>query len=1141
MPGLLADLDASFDSGGISVSLTAQLDNLGPIVTTVQSLLDGPPDLTDLSGAIDLLPLPPGLTGLSGLPAAIEALVDGFDPGDLTTLLQPIIEPLLAIGGEGFGLSGVVNTKAAIDLLRKVLTLATDQDFSGANGIPLAGDLWGRQGFAVPPEMTVDDVRALVTQANTELDALGPQFNGQWFVDLLQTLGPMWDEMKAWPTIPVLTDVMEIAGSAVAWNAMDGTQLTAHLDQQLELIGQVISLPRSRVADPLIAQADTASRLPVVLGELRSDALPLLERLRSKVESSGRPTYSEVTELEHYVDDLATCVEALELRNTPLGRLDTLVKNLELHLIQAVRTVEGSVGGDQITTIVANLLDSIPDALDDPLALAVTGITDLDLSVILDPITAVRDAVQGAVDEAQAALVTVETEISDLISPLADGLDSVISGAGLDDLQTELDSLPTTIQTFVDDKITPAVEPIRSAVSAAVTAVSEAADLFDPAALIEPLREAIEEIADLIGTDEVGQVISEVHLALETAVEAIESLDFAGAGDEVVALIGEIEAKLEELGTIPIPEPAVPVIEGAISVVTDFDFTGEVATPLLNGVSEALAVGPITVLDALQDAMDELKSSLDRFNPSGLVRETLDVPFADVLDQLDDFVPSSLLTGMNDLLSDAVAEANVIDPSTLINPLIDVHGQLTAAVEQIRPSNLIEPVNQAIADAIARLFEVTGVDDVFDGIDDVIGVIRDWVDMVAETQGLLNRVGVLFGDPGEIDTALDTLVTSLVDRIDLADMAVLGNRLSGMGDLVASVERRTIAAEVTRALRGCQAAVGPALTGSDAQAVATATMAFPLTELKAAHRVPTRSRLIDAIGRLLDLFERMEGAREPWIELSADIDLRAPTFEADLDAYGRLTIIDGVSLFADCIVPVANAAQIKASVAAAARDGLELPVTAVFGLFAKLAPHISGIATGLGAIIGALHTKLDDLTGSSGIGGVADSLEAAADLLREFDLDPLTNPLDALFLRVETAVAAVDPTPLGAALQAAADALTGLLDLSTLIDPTAIAQLDTAYSAAVEKLGALSPSAVVAATLDPVYEDLLSDILPLLDLPALLSDLLEGARISLTRDITIQLARVEEAFDAMLRAIPIEGLSGSASVSVDVSVGAGVG
>ena len=150
---------------------------------------------------------------------------------------------------------------------------------------------------------------------------------------------------------------------------------------------------------------------------------------------------------------------------------------------------------------------------------------------------------------------------------------------------------------------------------------------------------------------------------------------------------------------------------------------------------------------------------------------------------------------------------------------------------------------------------------------------------------------------------------------------------------------------------------------------------------------------------------------------------------------------------------------------------------------------------------------------------------------------PVTDPLDAVFARIEGAVNAISPEALRAPLEAARDAIAGLIDLSLLIDPADRAALDAAYATVVAKLKTLSPSEAIGAPLDAEYAELLEMILPILDLPARLRAALLEAGLSLSGEITAELGRVEAAFDEMLRAIPVRtGVSVSASASVSVSV-----
>ncbi len=1137
MPGLLDALDGLFSGSGISVSVDAQLGPLGNVTGSVQALIDGPTELSDLEGVLEGIGLPPGLSALTGLPALIEGIAGGVDVEGALGLLAPILEPLAGIAGEGFDLGGVLNITAAVDCFRLIIDLASGQA-AGGSGFPLPADQWRRQGFIT--DLEPSEVSDRIAEVEALFDRAGPALDGDAVVALLRRVAPYWrTQMNEWPQIPVLSDVMEIAGVAVEWSDLDGPALTAHLDGRLRVLADVVALPRTKVAAPLVAQCETAARLPEVLASAAAELAPLLTGLRRKVtQTFAKPTATELRLVEAHVLALEQAAAAVSLDGTPLDDLERLVRDLELHRLRSVRAVLPPYGNLGLTGVVNDLLARIPDADPDPLADAVTAVEQLDLSFLTGPIAAVRQAVEDAVTEVEGAFDTVRTELTGLIQPAADALDQLLVDAGIADLQAELAGLPATIQGVVDDEIMPALEPITSAVETAVQAMSDAADAFNPDELIAPLREAVEDLADLVGTDEVGSVVAEVQQAIQSAVDVLGTLNFASAADAAIAELEAIEAKLAEIDLSGIPDALQQPLKQAVEVVASIDFTGEVGEPLTAAATAALAAGPQAVLNGLQNAMTELRVSLERFKPSIVVGEALDEPFDAALGQLERFEPSDVLDLVNEALRSLADQVSVLDPEPLIAPLVRVYAELETAVESARPSNLLRPVEEAIEAAIARVFEVTGVDDVFDGIDDVMSTITGLLDVAQEAGRALAKVGEFLASPGDPGGALEALADDLADRLDPVDLAALRPRFDDLAAAGAAVLPAALAAELVTALRAAQRAVPPALT-APAVEFAEQVRAFPLATLLASPPAPRRRRLADLVARLRAVADVLEAAPEPWDRVAAEIDARAPRLQADLGTYQRLAIVDGRDVFADCLVAPASVAELKAKVRDAAREGLELPVAALFGLFAKLAPHVAGVATGLAAIVAATHAKLDAITGTEGIGGVAEGLDAAADLLRDLDLTPLTDPLDALYGRVETAVGLLDPEPLAAALRAAAAAIAGLLDISTLVDDGTVATLDAAYAAAIAKLRALSPSAVVAATLDPEYEELLGNIVPLLDLPGRLSELLGSVGANLGTDLVVQLGRVEAAFDAMLRAIPFNG--GPAGVSVSVSASVSVG
>lgn len=1138
MPGLLASVDGLFGAVDIDASISVQLGELDVVATTVAELAAGPPDLSTLTAAIGDLPVPDGLDGLAGLAPALSAAASGLEL-DLSGAFGAIIEPLGRIGVPGFGIEAAHQLACGIEAARTIVTMTTGEVFSGGFGLPLPAELWGRQGMPAGTDVAPEQVRERMAALRADLDAFGPHLDGPALVALLRSIAPQVIDLRKWPHVPVVSDILEIAAVAATWESLEPGPLTAHLDRQLARIGDVIAMPRTRVADPLIRQARLVAEAPERIRVAADEVGPVLARVAVKItETTVPPSIGELVVLERHVRALEQLADAAELDDTPLGRLPHLVDDLELQLLRAVRAFHPAMDTGSISGPLDALLAMIPEPEGDPLGGAAQAIAELDLSFLTDPLAAVQEAVQSVVDEIVGALDAVRDQVTAALDPVADALDAALDAAGLADAQAALATVPDELRTFVDTEVRPAIEPIRDAITGAVDALDGALDGFDPASLIAPLGDAIGQLADLLGTEEIRAVVEEVHAALDAATTVLAEIDFAGATDEVVALLADLESSFAEIDPLTIPEPALPIVEGAVEVVASVDVTAELSDPIHAAVGGALDAGPGRLLDELDGQLGELRGRIERFRPSVAVGDALDRPFVELLGTLEEVSPATLLESLANELRRAADRVRLLTPGAILAPLESAHGQLVAAVESVRPSTLLQPVDDAIASAIDRLFEVTGVDDVFDGLNDALATLQAWVDVVVETEGVIRRLGEMLAEPGDADAALDQLVEAIVARLDTADIESLRGRFETLAANVRSVEHATISAEITHALRATQV-VPAALRGPDLARLASAARAFPRSALADHRPVPKRRRLADATERLVAVVGRLEASAAGFDEVSGEIDVRAPRLQADLATYARLSVIDGQNVFADCIIPVPDRAAVLDAVRRAAHEGLELPMQALLGLFARVAPHLSDLAIGFADVVIALRAKLVAVTGDAGVGGAVDSLEAAADLLRNLDLAPVTDPLDAVFARIETAVGAVDPAPLGAALNAAADAVADLLELDTLIDPAAVAALEGTYGGVLDRLRTLRPGAVVAETLDPLYEELLVDILALLDLPKLLRDLLGSIGAGLSGEVDEQLARVELAFDAMLRAVPLRG--GRFEASIEVSASASVG
>ncbi|MEX2262662.1 MAG: hypothetical protein WD696_11965 [Bryobacteraceae bacterium] len=1130
MPGLLDSLNDLFGGSGLSAQISVQVDGLDTVTSAVQALIAGPSALADLEASAGSLPSPPGLGGIGNLAASLGSLQL---PTDLSSVLAPILTPLTGLNLQVTASASA--TVAAVGLIREIVAFATGRPIGGPSGMPAEAPAFSLQDLPSPEEM-----HALFGPANEFIDRLGPRIDAARILELLQQAARAFRKPNFMaPPIPFLDDLMEALATVAAWQTMTGEELTAHLARTLSRVAQLMATPRQLVAQPILDAAAVVAGGPASVAALQRDLPPVVASLRRKITGGGsQPNTSEVVAVENAAALFKRLADAVDPTASPLARWDLADERLTRQLLVVIRALEPgySLGaaGPTMRAVIEEI-PAVPSAVFDGV---VAEIDDFNLSALIDPIQAVTEAVQTAVDEVNAAKESVRAALVSALAPVADALDAALAAAGFQEIAAALEALPAQIQQFVDSQIAPNLESVRNAVGDAVDTVSNAADQFNPEALIDPIRQVVEDAAALLQTEEIRSLFADLQRVLDSALSALENLDLSIAADASVDLIGGIEEKIAAIDPASIPDASKPLLSQAVQVVTNIDFTAEVGGPLLTRIEEAAQRGPATVLDALEASMDSFRASVENFKPSVAIGAQLDKPFRQLTDTLRQFQPSDLLNRLQEALDQLAGRLQVLDVGAVVDPLIGLHAGITAQIEAARPSNLLQPVNDAIAAAIEKVFQASGLDTIFAGINEIMDVIRTWTGLLADARDLLNRVAALLDQPGDAAASVQQLTDDVLAKLDSVDMSGLQAAFSATAAAAASIERDALARDVANAFQAAGRAGPGLLASSDLSALIQMGRAFPLDELRANRPTPARQRLIAAVVLWQACADRIEAARPRWVHIGPELEGAAGDVQERLLDYYRVTRIQADSLFAEFLNPPRTTAELKEAVRRALSDALTEPLTVVILGFQALSPYVRMAADGIARVLGALHAKIDSLVGAGGVGGTVDALNEAADLLRGIDLQPITQPLDELFARIEAAAEAVNPEPLRAALIAARDAITNLLSVTSLINQEDIDALDQAYAQALAKIEGLSPSVLIGQTLDPVFEDLMADFLVVLDLPLQLRVRIEAAGRDLREEATRELARVEAAFDSMLQAIPLDGgASASVSVSGSVSVG----
>lgn len=306
----------------------------------------------------------------------------------------------------------------------------------------------------------------------------------------------------------------------------------------------------------------------------------------------------------------------LDLAKLPADTLQALVAELGLAIDAAQATLSDAVDDAQAAlAALATQMDGLEDELADAEAAATAAATAA---------TAANQAFQQALTDAgldqttwDALIETVQQSYSDVYA--ADGASAgaataaAVAADAVDDAQDAIDLLQTTI----DD----AIDALQDAVSALVPVVAGLLDVplvsLASAKVGTVARVDSAKTADVVGEVSGLEIIGTDVLDLATGASTI---DVAKTVDDVVAeingeiagVLGTLSSVLEDVAGIRFPAPVVKLLQKTTATGTDGAFgTADVSVSVLEISIPPVSLPENVVLDAVLDSAGSLADNLD--------------------------------------------------------------------------------------------------------------------------------------------------------------------------------------------------------------------------------------------------------------------------------------------------------------------------------------------------------------------------------------------------------------------------------------------------------------------------------------------------------------------------------------------------
>jgi hypothetical protein len=451
----------------------------------------------------------------------------------------------------------------------------------------------------------------------------------------------------------------------------------------------------------------------------------------------------------------------------------------------------------------------------------------------------------------------------------------------------------------------------------------------------------------------------------------------------------------------------------------------------------------------------------------------------------------------------------------------------------------VKPLEEALQDVIDGVLSAIPLEQLLEPLESVLARVRSLSDAIGAWIGFWQKAQALLASLADGPAQLDAWVDSVLSPVAALEAGALQTTADSLTAAVLSTKAASVAAAV-------EAAIQPALAPLDAldpsgrlASVVQAARAVPAAALAALPDSTERSAAAAVLGRLdpmgpafpvpfqaLAAFaENAHRALAALTETLGDWDARYHAAE------------DSLALLADLQLTGPDlAAWLREAVDASVLG----PVRALLAMAAPIGSFVEPLIVQAQALASDVAGKLTGvLAGPGSLGAIKDAVEGVVQRLRDLDLGSLKEGLAEVFDGVRSKLRAIDPAKLREVVERAFDAMLDELDVSHVLPVSDLQTLDADFAAVIVKLRALDPGALVVDIVQPEFEQ---KVLPLgnaFDVSALLDEVVEMLR-SLKAELQAELERVDEAYKAMLAAVPaFDPLSLLGDVSLDVSLGVG--
>jgi hypothetical protein len=1150
-----ARLDVSLSGSSLSAQLSGQVEKLTGLAEQIKGLIEKPPkSLADFGSALNELPLPnitagskfaTGLGALRGLvPTDLEGitgnLLDGLDSlaaslkSDITGLLGQVLETVLAI---------YALTQADLTCRGEFGSLMVRP-----SGATAGGGAGGAGGGAPGASAEAGPAKSGVAQTTDQVDAIHSILNGapdpfdiEGLLGWIDTYSTIRDfEMFANFPLPLIDEWLDPLHTLHAWKQMSPEQIRDHMTQTLQTLAEFLRTAVAGTVSRLAADLQAAA--PAFkeddLSAIASDLTAGLGQLSSAVSGgdvSGTP--AAVGQLNGRLDQLDTLRQELTATVLPqigvlTGRLRALPDDVSIQINHLLTSVRPNASLEFLPEFPppkpkSNAADELTERLQPFVNWIDEILRHLDFSAIQQPLQQASETSRNAVETLEQSLGEVVVRVRALFSEVEAAIAKIDTAALIDEVKAAIQRLGDELRQL----ITKLFQPVKAAITAIVQAIESGINAFDPAQIVDALREVIDNISGVLTDPEIAGAANEIRSAIDTAAKQIEQLSFTPITDTVVAAIDEVTKALESIDTSKLNVMAQGALQAAVAILPP-DLT-PITGPVTVEFDALVDAGPVPLVNAVKAQPALLLNKVKSFEPGALVGESLSKPYQALLKQMDTFQPSKLLSPVDQELNRLKTRIrNEASPGKALKALEQPFQRLMTAFQALSPDQLVAPIDDKIRSSVNDLVTALPADEILDEVDKALKTVEDVVHLTGKIAALFSKLHAFFEGIANAGPQVQSWLDAILAKIDSMDAGPLAEHFTNLSAALDATKAALLGQSLHGGTDPLSAKLDSVTVGKRLNALVQAHANFPRAALLALPDSPEKAAITAVLARIRPIDSDFTAPYRALVDLRSGIGDTVSRFDALMAGWdARYHAADGT--LASLKVTDATGADLKSWIQDALKPQFVDPVVWLLQILEPVGAPFGAVAAVMDSAASKLQAKLEELLlGPNSLGGIRDALRTLIDRIRGFNLQFLRDSLNEVFDQLTGKIAALNPANLAGAIDVEFDGVLQTISLAQILPQDQVAALDASYQALIDKLKQRDPGKLVIDVVQPQFEAKVLPLLEALDLTKVFEALL-GTLEKLKGQLSGELDRVNQAYKEMLGAVPPLNLS----LDVDIDIG----